>query len=100
MRIIDLSPRLDDFEATAAIISHLDLVLAVDTVVVHLAAAIGKPAWTIVPFCPDWRWMLGRSDTPWYPTMRLFRQPKRGDWQSAMHQAATALMQLQAQRKK
>jgi tetratricopeptide (TPR) repeat protein len=91
MRIIDLSHRLDNFETTAAVISHLDLVLGVDTVVVHLAAALGKPAWTILPFCPDWRWLLNRSDSPWYPTMRLFRLPRRGDWRAAIIQVAMAL---------
>jgi tetratricopeptide (TPR) repeat protein len=91
MRIIDLSQRLDNFEITAAVISHLDLVIGVDTVVVHLAAALGKKAWTILPFCPDWRWLLNRSDTPWYPTMQLFRLPRRGDWAAAMTQVAAAL---------
>jgi ADP-heptose:LPS heptosyltransferase len=84
MTVIDLSSRLDNLETTAAIISHLDLVIAVDTVVVHLAGAMAKPVWTLLPFSPDWRWMLNRADTPWYPTMRLFRLPRRGDWPGVM----------------
>jgi hypothetical protein len=94
MRIIDLSSRLTDFEVTTAVISNLDLVIAVDTVVIHIAAALGKPAWPILPFCPDWRWLLGRSDSPWYPTMRLFRQPRRGDWTPAIREVAAALAQV------
>jgi len=84
MKLIDLSPRLENFDVTAAIIQNLDLVISVDTVVVHLAGAMAKPVWTLLPFCPDWRWMLNRPDSPWYPTMRLFRLPKKGDWGSAM----------------
>jgi Tfp pilus assembly protein PilF len=94
MRIIDLSSRLTDFEVTTAIISHLDMVIAVDTVVVHIAGALGKPAWPILPFCPDWRWLLVRRDSPWYPTMRLFRQPRRGDWITVIHEVAAALAQV------
>jgi hypothetical protein len=91
MRIVDLSPRLDNFDVTAAIISQLDLVIAVDTVVIHLAGAMGKPVWPILAFCPDWRWMLNRSDTPWYPTMRLFRLPRRGDWPAVIENVKNAL---------
>jgi hypothetical protein len=100
LALVDLAPRLDSFETTAAVISHLDMVIAVDTVVVHLAAAMGKTAWTLCAFCPDWRWLLGRSDTPWYPTMRLFRQPNRGDWAGVVNQAAQALYDYRKQRKK
>jgi tetratricopeptide (TPR) repeat protein len=83
MQVDDLGKNLGDFYDTAAIIENLDLVISVDTSVAHLAGALGKPVWTLLPFIPDWRWMLNRKDTPWYPTMRLFRQPKQGDWKSA-----------------
>ncbi len=75
--IIDLAPLLTDYAETAAAISHLDLVISVDTSVVHLAGAMGKETWVLLPFAPDWRWMLDRDDSPWYPTMRLFRQKER-----------------------
>ena len=65
---------------TAALMQQLDLVIAVDTAVVHLAGALGRPVWVMLPFSPDWRWLLDREDSPWYPTMRLFRQPSFGDW--------------------
>jgi tetratricopeptide (TPR) repeat protein len=78
--IMDLAPQLTDFVETAAAVAALDLVIAVDTSVAHLAGALGKPVWLLVPFVPDWRWLLDRSDTPWYPTMRLYRQPARFDW--------------------
>jgi ADP-heptose:LPS heptosyltransferase len=58
----------------------LDLVISVDTMTAHLAGALGQNTWTLLPFEPDWRWMRARDDTPWYPTMRLFRQPREGDW--------------------
>lgn len=75
-----LGAQIADFSDTAAIITHLDLVIAVDTSIVHLAGAMGKPVWTLLAFVPDWRWLLERKDSPWYPTMRLFRQPSSGDW--------------------
>jgi tetratricopeptide (TPR) repeat protein len=80
MAITDLSPSLTDFNWTAAAITGLDLIITVDTAICHLAGALGKPVWVMLPFAPDWRWMLDREDTPWYPTMRLFRQKKIGDW--------------------
>ncbi|MEI8197942.1 MAG: glycosyltransferase family 9 protein, partial [Phycisphaerae bacterium] len=76
---------------TAALIANLDLVIAVDTAVVHLAGALGKPVWTLLPFMPDWRWQLARLDSPWYPTMRLFRQPTVGDWNSVIQQVRAEL---------
>lgn len=78
--IIDLSEQLNDFADTAAIIAELDLIISVDTAVAHLAAAMGKPVWLVLAFAPDWRWMLEGENTPWYPTMRLFRQQQPGDW--------------------
>jgi hypothetical protein len=68
------------FQDTAALIMALDLIVTVDSSVAHLAGALGRPAWIALPFIPDWRWMLDRADSPWYPTVRLFRQRKRGDW--------------------
>jgi hypothetical protein len=76
----DVAPRLTTFADTAALISRLDLVIGVDTAVAHLAGALGKPVWIALPFIPDWRWQLERSDTPWYATARLVRQTARGDW--------------------
>jgi len=89
--LVDLGGRLDDFLATAAAVAQLDLVIAVDTAVAHLAGALGKPTWTLLPFSPDWRWFLDRPDTPWYPTMRLCRQPQRGQWPPVLRQVAAAL---------
>jgi tetratricopeptide (TPR) repeat protein len=91
---VDLGPELQDFADTAAALSALDLLISADTSIVHLAGALGRPVWTMVPFSPDWRWLLGREDTPWYPTMRLFRQPKRRDWRSAMARVAEELARL------
>ncbi len=87
----DLSPRLTDYAATAAAISALDLVLCVDTSVAHLAGALGRPAWVMLPYAPDWRWMLGRDDTPWYRSLRLFRQDRPGDWTSVTDRVGTAI---------
>lgn len=83
----DRGPRTDDLLDTAAMIRAVDLVLSVDTVVAHLAGALGAPVWTLLPFAADWRWMHGRDDSPWYPTMRLLRQPRPGDWRSPIDTA-------------
>jgi tetratricopeptide (TPR) repeat protein len=91
LSVLDLSDELNDFSDTAAAIENLDLVISVDTAVGHLAGALGKPVWLMIPYFPDWRWMLGRVDSPWYPTMRLFRQSARADWQSVIDQVAEAL---------
>jgi len=77
---VDLGPRLTDFSVTAAIVTALDLVITVDTAIAHLAGALGKPVWILLPFSADWRWLADRSDSPWYPTARLFRQPAPGAW--------------------
>lgn len=92
--LIDLTDEFQDFSDTAALISHLDLVIGVDTSVVHLAGALARPVWTLLPFAPDWRWLMERVDTPWYPTMRLFRQPTRGHWAPLVADVARALQTL------
>jgi len=84
-------PALSDFLATANVIAGLDLVISVDTAVAHLAGAMGKPVWVLLPHPAEWRWLSGREDSPWYPTMRLFRQPQRGDWLGALDKLAAAL---------
>lgn len=89
--IFDAAADLGDFADTAAAIAACDLVIGVDTSVVHLAGALAKPVWTLLPFAPDWRWQLARDDSPWYPTMRLFRQPRPGDWPAVMDRLAAAL---------
>jgi Flp pilus assembly protein TadD len=89
--IIDLTDRLSDFQDTAAILKNLDLVISCDTAVVHLAGALAVPAWVALPFAPDWRWLLEREDSPWYPTIRLFRQRRAGDWQDVFERLEQAL---------
>ncbi|MEM9008607.1 MAG: tetratricopeptide repeat protein [Cyanobacteria bacterium P01_F01_bin.86] len=79
-KIIDLADQLQDFADTAAAIAQLDLVISVDTSVAHLAGALGQPVWTLLAQVPDWRWLVEREDSPWYPTMHLFRQTEAGDW--------------------
>ncbi len=96
MRMVDLSGDLADFSDTAAVLANLDLVISVDTAVAHLAGAMARPAWTLLKFAPDWRWLLERSDCPWYPTMRLFRQRRVGDWSDAILETARALRQFAA----
>ena len=95
-QILDLSPWLADFAETAAAIGHLDLVISVDTSVAHLAGGLGRPTWVMLQYAPDWRWLLDRDDSPWYPTARLFRQRKAGDWESLVREVATALAQVAA----
>jgi Glycosyltransferase family 9 (heptosyltransferase) len=91
MQLIDLTDQVKDFSDTAALIQNLDLVIAIDTAVVHLAGALAKPVWTLLSFAPDFRWMLKREDSPWYPTMRLFRQAVLGDWEAVFDRAAEEL---------
>jgi tetratricopeptide (TPR) repeat protein len=90
---IHFGPELRDFADTAALIENLDLVISVDTSIVHLAGALGKPVWVLLPRVPDWRWLLERDDSPWYPTARLFRQDKPGDWPDVIDRVAQALAQ-------
>jgi len=92
--ITDWTADLSDMADTAALVSNLDLVITVDTAICHLAGALAKPVWTLVPFAPDWRWLLDRTDSPWYPTMRLFRQPTVGDWGTPMSQVTAELTRL------
>ena len=89
--IVNLDPQLNDLGDTAAAINELDLVITVDTAVAHLAGAMGKPVWVLLPYVPDWRWMLSRDDSPWYPTMRLFRQPAVRAWVPAIASVAREL---------
>jgi hypothetical protein len=89
--IKDLGKQFTNFHHTALAILQLDLVISVDTAVAHLAGALGKPVWTLLPFMPDWRWMLNRSDSPWYPSMTLFRQKEIGNWTPVFEQLKLAL---------
>lgn len=89
--VTNLAEGLIDFAETAAVISELDLVITVDTAVAHLAGSLGKPVWLLLTYAPDWRWMLSREDTPWYPTMRLFRQRRPGDWAEVVERLAAEL---------
>jgi len=95
-KITDVSAALTDFAETAGAILNLDLVIAVDTAVVHLVGALGKPAWVMLPFSPDWRWLLDRDDSPWYPTLRLYRQPRATDWSSVIARVAADLREYAA----
>jgi tetratricopeptide (TPR) repeat protein len=89
--ILNLGSSLVTFAHTAALISHLDLVISVDTSVAHLAGALGRPVWVLLPFVPDWRWLLDREDSPWYPTARLFRQNHAREWHGVVHRVRSAL---------
>jgi len=94
--VVDLSGQAENIDGwlrTAAIVSNLDLVIGADTSVLHLAAAMGVPTWMAIATSPDWRWLLNRDDTPWYPTMRLFRQQREGDWDEVFGRIAEALRQ-------
>jgi hypothetical protein len=89
--LLQLGPLLTDFDDTMAVLDCLDLVVCVDTAVAHLAGAMGRPVWLMLPLSPDWRWLLGRDDTPWYPTLRLFRQSAPRDWTSVVRRITDAL---------
>jgi ADP-heptose:LPS heptosyltransferase len=92
--VIPLGGELRDFADTAAVVSLLDIVVSADTATVHLAGALGRPVWVLLPFLPDFRWLLERDDSPWYPTARLFRQPRPGDWESVLARVQNELARL------
>jgi ADP-heptose:LPS heptosyltransferase len=91
--VTDLAGHFDSrsFRDAAAVVTLLDLVITVDSAMAHLAGALGVPVWVLLPFAPDWRWLLGREDSPWYSTMRLFRQTERGNWEAVLRRVANAL---------
>jgi hypothetical protein len=89
---LDVGNATVDFDDTVAVIAGLDLVLTVDTVIAHLAGAMGKPVWIMLPYAPDWRWMTTRNDSPWYPSARLFRQKAPKDWASVVADVKRALL--------
>jgi hypothetical protein len=92
----DLDAEIADYADTAAALACLDLVISVDTSVAHLAGALGRPCWVLLPYAPDFRWLLAREDTPWYPSLRLFRQAEAGDWAAVIGRLADAVRRLQA----
>jgi hypothetical protein len=94
--ITDLQAAIGDMADTTALIGKLDLVITVDTAVAHLAGALGKPTWVLLPFAPDWRWLMEREDSPWYPTMRLFRQRGFGEWAPVLERVRGQLAALAA----
>jgi hypothetical protein len=94
--LIDLTSLLTDFDETAAFVANLDLVIGCDSAPAHLAAALGKPTWLALPAAPDWRWLLDRNDSPWYPTIQLFRQRQLGDWSETVDRICTALSEITA----
>ena len=89
--MFDNTGQISDFADTAAIIAQLDLVITIDTAVAHLAGALGKPTWTLLPYAPDWRWLNLREDSPWYPAMQLFRQNRPGSWQDVIRRVEELL---------
>jgi tetratricopeptide (TPR) repeat protein len=93
-KILDLGPELKSFADTAAVVSQLDLVITVDTSVAHLVGALGRPVWIMLCYVPCWRYLLHRTDSPWYPTARLFRQSETRDWRTVVHQVRTELDSL------
>ncbi len=94
MAVISLGEEFEDFADTAGAVENMDLVISVDTSMLHLAGAMGKAVWALLPFVPAWQWMLERPDSPWYPTMRLFRQDRQGDWRGLFEQVARMLHKL------
>jgi hypothetical protein len=89
--LVDWSAELSDFAETAALVAGLDLVISIDSAVAHLAGALGKPVWILLPYAADWRWLIDRDDSPWYPTARLFRQQHPGDWSGVIASVARLL---------
>jgi ADP-heptose:LPS heptosyltransferase len=94
LHIVHVGTTLTDFSETAALISLMDMVISVDTAVAHLSAAIGRPTWILLPFTPDWRWMLNRKDSPWYAAARLFRQQRHGDWDEVVTRVLSELSRI------
>lgn len=92
--LTEWTSELHDFSASAGLIANLDLIISVDTSVAHLAGAMGKPVWLLLPFAPDWRWLIKRSDSPWYPTMRIFRQARAGGWSAVLREVGASLSLL------
>ena len=92
--LVDLGREIVDFGDSAAILENLDLVIAVDTSIVHLAGAMGRPVWALLASAPDWRWMLNREDSPWYPSVVLLRQPAAGRWDLVLESAAKRLQAM------
>ena len=92
--LIDMSGSLEDFSITAGLCECMDLVLSVDTSVAHLAGALGRRTWILLPRYAEWRWMLDRTDSPWYPTATLFRAPQKGDWSEPLRRVHQALVGL------
>ena len=86
--LLDLGERLKTFSDTAAVMTNLDLIITSDTCIPHLAGALGRPVWTVLQLAPDWRWLLDRDDSPWYPSMRLYRQRSQGDWREVFTRVA------------
>ena len=98
-RVVALGPMLNDFADTAAAICELDLVISVDTSVAHLTGALGRAGWVLLSHTPDWRWQLDRTDSAWYPSLRLFRQPRWGDWDAVVDAVGAALRELSTGRR-
>ena len=96
-QVLDASSGLNDFADTAAMIASLDLVISIDSAACHLAGALGIPTWLLLNTAADWRWLQERSDTPWYGSMRLFRQPRAGDWEAVAADVKRALAEVSAQ---
>jgi ADP-heptose:LPS heptosyltransferase len=93
--VLDASTYLSDFSDTAALIHYLDLVITVDTSLAHLSGAIGKNTWLLLPFAPDWRWLLNREDSPWYASIKIYRQKKLGDWDDVLQEVGADLNNLE-----
>jgi hypothetical protein len=96
---VDFADRFNEFADTAGLVAQLDLVITVDTSIAHLAGALGIETWTMIAFHPDWRWLLNRTDTPWYPSMRLFRQPEPRDWGSVIREVVAELRTFVSQKR-
>lgn len=92
--MMDAAPRQRDMADSADLLAELDLLITCDTAVAHVAGALGRPVWTMLAHSAGWRWMLDRTDTPWYPTMRLFRQPRAGDWQAVAAEVERELISM------